>query len=40
MKLPYHHVPLNKTLAAEKGFGAVPAIWAVSVTPERIPHYG
>jgi len=23
MGLPYHHVPPNKTLAAEKGFGLV-----------------
>jgi hypothetical protein len=37
MGLPYHHVPPNKTPAAEKGFGPVAGHLAVSVTPERIP---
>jgi hypothetical protein len=40
MGLPYHHVPPNKTPAAEKVSAPWPTIWAVSVTPERIPHYG
>jgi hypothetical protein len=40
MGLPYNHVPPNKTLAAEKGFGPVAGHLGCECYPRADTHYG